>query len=629
MHAVPTTISQAFPALKQYVIPSYQRNYVWNESDQWEPLWDDLMTVTQQILSGAEQRPHFLGTIITKEVPTTGFINRWWVVDGQQRLTTLQILMAAACSVFRSRGITSCTSILQEALFNSPNAVQEPPDRYKIRHKSRDYEGFSELIEHCLGGPGDPLLDHMASRLRECHKYFRRTLADWLPEEDSVRHAEAITKAILQLLQVVDIRLGGHENAHAIFEALNARGEPLTEWEKTKNYLLSIAVGPGDPDGDSTYEKHLSWYDSDPYWEKTVYVPRFSGKRIDLFLFFFAQIEIPVQLRKLSRDDAMNPLKRNRLYRDFRYVGERIYHGSIDELRRLLERLNRYAAIYQGIDAADSDVFSAYARLVMQRREALNLASLIPLFMVLVDKVGYGTELDRALRVVDSYLMRRVALKARYSGFDDVAFGFVQAARDATPADVCAVLIEQFEQATWANRWPGNDEIVQHLREADMYNNIASARKQMLLSGIAEAMHKDREAGLTMPFGLTKPLTVEHVAPQKWERHWRDDLGFKDNEEDRLRLDRLVHRIGNLTVVTEPLNYRLLNHPWSHKAKLLEDDNLEMNRRLVGDMEETTWNEQEINRRSQILAEYVTRIWPHAAALREELGIKSSLEETM
>ena len=151
----------------------------------------------------------------------------------------------------------------------------------------------------------------------------------------------------------------------------------------------------------------------------------------------------------------------------------------------------------------------------------------------------------------------------------------------------------------------------------------------MLLSGIAEAMHKERETGLTMPFSLTKPLTVEHVAPQKWERHWRHDLGFKDNEEDRLRLDRLVHRIGNLTVVTEPLNYKLLNHPWSHKAKLLEDDNLEMNRRLVGDMEETIWNEQEINRRSQILADYVTRIWPHADALREELGINSSRQETM
>lgn len=628
MQAVPTTISQAFPARKQYVIPSYQRNYVWNRSDQWEPLWDDLMTVTQQILSGAEQRAHFLGTIITKEVPTTRFINRWWVVDGQQRLTTLQILMAAACGVFRSRGITSCTSILQEALFNSPNAVQDPADRYKIRHKSRDYQGFSELIEHSLGGPDEPLPDGVARRLRECHVYFRDTLADWLPKKDSVRHAEAITRAILQLLHVVDIYLDGHENAHAIFEALNARGEPLTEWEKTKNYLLSVAVGPGDPDGDSTYEEYLSLYDSDPYWEETVYAPRFSGKRIDLFLFFFAQIEVPVQLRKLACDNAMNPLKRNRLYRDFRYVGERIYHGYTDELLRLLERLNHYAEIYQGIDTASSGVFSTYARLVMQRREALNLASLIPLFMVLVDKVGYGTGLDRALRIVDSYLMRRVALKARYSGFDDVAFGFVQAARDATPDQVYAVLIEQFEQSTWANRWPSNDEIIQHLREADMYNNIASSRKQMLLSGIAEAMHKDRETGLTMPFSLTKPLTVEHVAPQKWERHWRQDLGFKDNEEDRLRLDRLVHRIGNLTVVTEPLNYKLLNHPWSHKAKLLKDDNLEMNRRLVGDMEETTWNEREINRRSQILADYVTRIWPHAAELREELGINSSSRET-
>ena len=75
-----------------------------------------------------------------------------------------------------------------------------------------------------------------------------------------------------------------------------------------------------------------------------------------------------------------------------------IYQGSTDELHQMLERLNHYAEIYKGIDTANSDVFSTYARLVMQRREALKLASLIPLFMVLVDKVGYGTELNRALQ---------------------------------------------------------------------------------------------------------------------------------------------------------------------------------------------------------------------------------------
>ena len=71
------------------------------------------------------------------------------------------------------------------------------------------------------------------------------------------------------------------------------------------------------------------------------------------------------------------------------------------------------------------------------------------------------------------------------------------------------------------------------------------------------------------------------------------------------------------------MNNKLLNHPWSYKAALLKDDNLEMTSRLLNDMKGSVWNEEEIKRRSKIIAEYVNKIWPHSAVLREELGIAS------
>ena len=76
-----------------------------------------------------------------------------------------------------------------------------------------------------------------------------------------------------------------------------------------------------------------------------------------------------------------------------------------------------------------------------------------------------------------------------------------------------------------------------------------------------------------------------------------------------------------MTIVTEALNNKLSNHAWSHKARLLADDNLEMNSRLLNDMEGDIWNEQEIDRRSNIIARYVNKIWPHSVVLREDLGI--------
>lgn len=629
LHAEPTTVNLAFPSRKQYAIPSYQRNYVWTREGQWEPLWDDLRGLTRQVVAeGAAARPHFLGTIITKQIGAQGFIDRWWVVDGQQRLTTLQILISATRSAFNERRLTQCASILTNVLVNPPEVVRDDSDKYKIQHKSSDYTGFSRIVEASLGGSDVPEEEKL--RLYDCYVYFRDSLTEWftgLPEEEHVQHATALTQALLDKLQVVDIRLDGHENSHAIFEALNARGEPLTEWEKTKNYILSIAVSNNDPDGDRTYTEHLEQYDSDTYWDQTVRGTRFTGKRIDLFLSFFAQIELPRRRQETSGELDLRTVPRSRLYHEFRYVGEHVYRRSDTEFRGLLERLDRYATIYRHIDQRDGSRFSDYARLVMHRRDTLNLASLIPVFMVLVHRLGYGKDLDQALRIVDSYLMRRVAINGNYSGFDDVAFGYVQAVRDASSGEVCASLVEQLAKSTGAHRWPDDEEVVLHLREANMYHGISSARKQLLLRGIAQEMHDERSDDLTMPFSPKTTLTVEHVAPQDWERHWKTDLSFGDSDEDRPRLNRLVNCIGNLTLVTRALNPRLGNRAWSYKAGLLQGDNLEMNRRLLKDMEGETWNEREINRRSQTLADYVNKVWPHAAALRREIGIASTEEE--
>ena len=616
-----TTGDQAFPSRKQYVVPSYQRNYVWTERDHWEPLWEDVKELTYQVVAAEETtKPHFLGAIITKEIDTVGFINCWWVVDGQQRLTTLQILIAAARAAFTERGLAQSAGILSDLLANADRDISDESDKYKIQHKSSDYAQFAAIINAALSSSLD---DTGESRLDKCYAYFLRTVRKWLNSlapDQLKRHAGALTKAILNHLQVVDIRLDDRENSHAIFEALNARGEPLTEWEKTKNYILSVAVAvrDNDRDGDRTYREHLEPYDAEQYWNETVRGPRFSGKRIDLFLFYFAQLELPRLRREVSGDPDVRPLQRGRLYREFRYIGEHLYRRDQTEFLDMLKRLARYADIYRRLDQRTG--FSDYAQKVMRRRNVLALGSLVPVLMELVAKLGVGEELDDALRIVDSYLMRRVALKANYSGFDDVAFGHVQSLRD-TPRDrICAVLIEQLRESPGRYRWPSDDELSLHLLTANMYHGISSGRLRLLLAGIAEHMHGENTLN-TGEFALKPSLTIEHIAPQDWERHWHLDLNFGNSEEDRIRLNRLIHRIGNLTLVTEAINPRLGNQPWDYKVELLKKDNLEMNRRLLSDMEETVWNEAEIDRRSKQLAKYVMTIWPHADVLRRELGL--------
>ena len=619
-----TTLAEAFPDSKQYSIPSYQRNYVWTRQGQWEPLWEDIRAlVARWTKEGQQVEPHFLGTIITKRIDTRRFINRWWVVDGQQRLTTLQVLLAAVRAALIDLDLKPFADVLAVCLINSDAVVKSPEDRLKIDLKRGDYQGFTTIVESGLPTPetngGDSGLD-------ASYSYFYRSFREWLisrPAERRDFYANAFSMAVREKLQVVDIRLGDGDNPHTIFEALNARGEPLTEWEKTKNYILSIASGPTDPDGDLTYKRHLERYDAEPYWNEIVRLQRFEGKRVDLFLFYFAQIELPRRRQEVSGDRRLRSLRRGNLYREFRYVGEHFYRHDDEELLRMLDRLKRYADIYKSIDTQEG--FSSYALEVMRRRLVLNLNSLFPVFMELVAKLGAGRDLDSVLRIVDSYLMRRVAWKARYSGFDDAAFGHVQALRDAAAGDLGTVLLSRFLTAGGSEHWPRDEEIVQHFVNGDMYTGISSTRLKLLLSGIAAKMHGEKYPPPTTPFGLENSVTVEHVAPQSWERHWQDDLNVGDSEEERWKLSQVVQHIGNLTLVTHALNNMLSNKSWKDKAALLAEDNLEMTRRLIRDMEGEIWNQSEIERRSRQLAVYVNTIWPHAETLASELGLGISV----
>ena len=628
MDTLITTMNQAFPPVKQWVIPSYQRNYVWTENGQWAPLWEDLMALTERVRKAdpgdSDAEPHFLGTIITKQNPgykSRRFINYWWVVDGQQRLTTLQLLMAAARAVFIQHSLARHAAMLSGVLANAPDFVGGPGDKYKIRHKrSKTYKGsdyavFQTIIDASRSAPSSGVPS--GSPLGDCYNYFRNRADAWLRslgEEESGDYATAFSKAVLQKLVVADIQLSQGQNSHAIFEALNARGKPLTEWEKTKNYILSLAVRKDDPDGDLTYQKHLERYDADPYWRG----------RIDLFLLYFAWLEVPRARQLVRGGEPYRPERprMSRLYREFRYVGEHLYRHDRSELEAMLGRLRYYADIYRDIDEgreATNGGFSGYALKVMERRHVLNLSSLVPVLMILIDRFGRGAEFDRVLRIVDSYLMRRIALKGRYRDFDSVAFSLVQALRDAEVEDMASVVLSRLLAIRGWNWWPRDDEVTRHFRNGDMYHRISSGRLKHLLAGIAEEMHNENKHTSDGSFTLGN-VTIEHVAPQHWKPHWARVFNFDGSDADASRIDGLVHRIGNLTVVS--YNSELSNSPWSKKKGLLKKDHLELNRRLLEDRKGEGWNEAEIDRRSMQLADCVNRIWPHAEVLAQKLGIK-------
>ena len=618
MLTVQPLITEIFRANVQYVIPKYQRNYVWNREQQWEPLWADVEAKSLRTRA-KNSETHFLGALITKEIGTERNVTQWVVVDGQQRLTTLQLLLAAVHGVLEERGHENLAGQLKELLRNPGHSVVDREDSFKILPKGRDYESFSDVIQDSLqGGP----MERDGIGLREkglpaCYAYFRQRTESWLGQaaEDA---PQGLARLLQRGLQFVEIRLTSGQNEHAIFEALNARGQPLTEWEKTKNYLLSLASSDDDQDGSRVYSKYLERFDARQYWSDRVTGPRFSGPRVDHYLRYFAQIALPL-IAERGRYER-RPLRQDWLYREFRHAGEqeRMFHRDRDCYLTLLGDLVRYSDVYEGVTDRVSKL-SPFVQTVFRHRAGNKIDSLIPVVMVLLARCGEGTEFELSLRALDSFMMRRVVVHARNDGFDEDAFRMVRriAASDS-PDEIPGVLVRELRDLKGSTRWPDDLEIERVLEEERA--KAAAPRLRLLLEGVAARMQEEVPQN-ALPWRSGVELTLEHVVPQEWKEHWRTH-GFREDElGEEWRLRQLVDRFGNLTLVNQTMNSKLGNGSWEHKRELLANDNIEMNRRIAQAVAPgSTWDEQQIRLRGNELARYVKEVWPGPAMFAEPVG---------
>lgn len=619
MQTVQPLVTEIFRANVQYVIPKYQRNYVWDREQQWEPLWADVEAMS--VRSRAyDSETHFLGALITKEIGTERNVTQWIVVDGQQRLTTLQLLLAAVHSVLSERGHRNLAGQLEELIRNPDHSVVDPEDRLKILPKGRGYASFAAILGKNLQGPqGDSEegeeLRPPEDGLSRCFSYFREATETWLREVGGESGPQDLARCLQRGLQFVEIRLTRGQNEHAIFEALNARGEPLTEWEKTKNYLLSLAPCDSDPDGSRIYTDYLERFDDSDYWSGERTGPRGSVPRVDHYLRCLAQITLPL-IAEPGRYER-RALRQNWLYREFRHNGERgrRFHRDRECYLELLRDLVAYSDVYERVTDG-VETLSESVQGVLRHREENRIDSLIPVVMVLLRRCGETSTFELCLRALDSFMMRRVVVNARNYGFDDDAFRIVRrlAACDSL-GEIPSCLVEELRKLSGSTRWPGDPEIERALEEDEA--KAGRPRLRQLLAAVAAEMQAERpEMGLPWPVGLE--LTLEHVVPQDWSNHWSVQ-GFREEElGEEWRLRQLVGRFGNLTLVNGTMNSKLSNGGWERKRELLASDNVEMNRRIAqGVPLDETWGEDQIRERGTELAHYVKRIWPGPEAIAE------------
>lgn len=186
------------------MIPLFQRPYVWKETEQWEPLWNDIRRVSELRIAEPELNPtHFLGAVVIQaHEAQSRRLTTWNVIDGQQRLTTLQALADATGALLAQADHIKLAGQLEDLTHNSEKYVEDSEGRLKVRHLNNDREAFIEVMN--ADSPVDYKdLSHVDSQIVAAHRYFSTVVEQWLGvpgTEDHTAKAKELTNVLLTLI---------------------------------------------------------------------------------------------------------------------------------------------------------------------------------------------------------------------------------------------------------------------------------------------------------------------------------------------------------------------------------------------------------------------------------------------
>lgn len=582
-----------------YRVPLYQRPYVWTESEQWQPLWDDLRGLAEVLLEGEETRSHFMGASV-QEKPTVppGSIETRLLIDGQQRLTTLQLLLKAFEHVAVDRQSPNYIRALGGLVRNDYALKQEPCEDYKILPTNADRPQFDAIIsaaDHAEARENlnlKPNQRYTESSISDAYLFFYSAIDGWIgPDTDTGEgtcRIAALFNAIRDKVRLVVIDLDEKDDAQMIFETLNARGTPLLAADLVKNSLLGSFKN--EQDAERAYERYWIEFDQDAaFWRALVGRGHARRARVELFL------------RHALSVMAAKDVAAGHLYGSFQEYAASEIAGNPTQQMKLFQR---YGAIYRkfqdrwGDDAID---------LVLDRLRTMDYETVYPLLLVLFDRLGGEAErLKLAVLALDSYLVRRMVCRLNTRGYDRL---FVEAAALVNRAqDPLQALLERLRGGdAESDRWPDDGEFRKAWVEYPLYENLLRPRMRMLL----EEMERASRTKFAESTWVPKNLTVEHIMPQTWQPFW--PLPGRESElaEAEAR-NRLVHTIGNLTLLNEKLNPVQSNNAWvsddgrGKRAGLKQSCTLFLNKALV---EAEEWNEAAIRERGEQLFELACRSW--------------------
>ena len=588
MHTDILTPKNLFQKEVHYIIPPFQRPYVWSQDDQWEPLWEDVRNVAETYLElvqsgigGVEAElntnPHFLGAVVLKQVPTASKdIDHREVIDGQQRVLTQQLLLDAIqqiCEESDRPYFKRTAKRLAKLVVNDEDLIGNQEQHiFKLWPTRSDQEAFRHAMDNGLA-----VGDFKMSLIVQAHEFFQLQVREWLAVDvDKVENRiDALEAAVTSKLQMVVIDLSPEDDPNLIFETLNARGTPLEQSDLIKNFVLSR----------HQRQEQNPWGNlDDPWWREEVRQGRLLRPRLDMLLNYWLA---------MRTGSEVSP---SRVFDMFRqHVDDHALHLVMSEVQYDLANYRDFE-FEKGRGPEEKSFY--YHLDVMQARV------ITPVLLLLLS-ASVGSRL-RAFGALESFLVRRMICRQTTKDYNRLVLELAGRLRQSGLDKVDIVTAEFLgEQTAYAREWPSDEAVTESLMTSPLYRLLTRGRLRLVLEGIERQL---RLSGKTEELALPKRLTIEHVMPVGWKQEdWPLPEGA-DTEVAIFQRNTLIHSIGNLTLVTGRLNSSMSNRPWLGKRDALQQHSiLLLNNALVS---QPSWNEEVIRSRSRQLAELVLERWP-------------------
>lgn len=547
-----------------FVIPVYQRNYDWKK-EQCKQLYDDLVSMIKN-----NYKNHFFGTIVSI-YNDSGRNREYLVIDGQQRITTISILLLAIFNILKENRLKA-NGIIKEKIMNQYliNQYCEDEDRkLKLKPIKNDKEAFERLFNN------EEFIEN--SNVTINYRYFYERIING---EISIQELfEAIEKLI-----IVEIELkNGEDDPQLIFESLNSTGLDLTDADKVRNFILM-----GKP---SKVQEKL--YNN--YWNK---VEKNTAYKVTEFIRDY----MTMKQNKIANI--------NKIYINFK---EYIINNEI-QIEDCLKDMLKFSQYYNNIIKCNLGLKEADS--ILRRINKLEVTVSYPFLLELLDdyysNIISDNKLIEVLELIESYIFRRILCKAPTNALNKVFMNLAKEIKKEKnyQENYVEILSYILISKKASQRMPNNDEFKRSFFEEDIYS--WKGKNKIYLLERLENFDNNEKVDI---YGLVdcNELSIEHIMPQTLTNSWKASLG--DNYQEVY--NKYINTIGNLTLTG--YNSKYSNKPFVEKRDMekgFKESRLRLNKYLVN-IEK--WGEEEILNRSEELYDLSLNIWkyPNVEGIQE------------